>query len=38
MDQMYATSHNDVDPVPSGIDVYVLPYTVCKAYAYVYFT
>lgn len=29
---MYATGHNEVDPVPSDIHVYVLPYTVCKAY------
>jgi len=35
---MHAASHNEVDPVPSDIQVYVLPYTVCKAYAHVYFT
>lgn len=35
---MYAISLNELDPVSSDIHVYVLPYTVHKAYVHVYFT
>jgi hypothetical protein len=35
---MYATSHNEVDAVPSDIHVYILAYTVCKTYVHVHFT
>lgn len=35
---MYATYHNEVDPVASDTHVYVLPHTVRKAYVHVYFT